>query len=348
MAALGETLARLRALQNLPFLFLPGAGRLSRLWAFGTNPGNLRGWRYVPHPLPSQAPLVVVLHGCRQDAAGYDSGSGWSALADEAGFALLYPEQTLANNLFRCFNWFEPLDVAERGGELQSIHQMIAAMVRHHRLDPHRIYITGLSAGGAMTAAMVARFPELFSGASIIAGVPFGIAATPAEAFARMAGNGLPDAAALAGILRRAAPDAKTYPSLSLWQGEADDVVVPANSEAIAAQFRGVLDVPVAPHAIEQVGPAKRKVWRDSRGHVRLEQYLLPGMGHGTPIAPGEGCGTAAPYMIDAGICSTRRIAHQWGIAALEAPAPERKAAPRRGLLRRLADMVLRRNHHRR
>lgn len=337
MASLGDALARLRSLQSLPFLFLPGPTRLTRLWAFGTNPGNLRAWRHVPHPLPSSAPLVVVLHGCRQDADGYDKGAGWSALADEAGFALLYPEQSLANNLFRCFNWFEPGDVAARGGELQSIHQMIAAMIRHHRLDAQKIFITGLSAGGAMTAAMVARYPELFSGAAIIAGVPFGVADNPREAFERMKGNGLPDAASLAAILDQASP-ATHYPTLSIWQGEDDDVVAPANADALAAQFHRALGIDSSPAETEVLGPATRHIWRDADGVTRMEMIRIPGMGHGTPIAPQAGCGVAAPYMLDMGLCSTRIIAHGWGIAAAAPPAPETKSRRKKGLLSRIAD----------
>lgn len=340
MASLGETLARLRSLNTLPLPFASGAGRLTRLRSFGANPGVLAGWHYLPPGLTPGAPLVVVLHGCRQHASGFDRAAGWSALADECGFALLYPEQNAGNNLFRCFNWFEPQDVAAEGGELHSIRAMIAAMVRRHRIDERRIFITGLSAGGAMTAAAIARFPDLFAGGAIIAGIPFGVAASPADAFARMAGQGLPDPATLAAALAAAAPGAKAYPALSIWQGEADDVVAPANADALEAQFRKALAVGAQPDETKTIGTATRRVWRDGSGAVRLESYRIPGMDHGAPIAPSLGCGETAPYMIDAGLCSTRRIAHFWGIAALEPAAPERKGRPRQSLLRRFSDAV--------
>jgi len=81
---------------------------------FGSNPGNLRMFSYLPPSLAADAPLVVVLHGCTQSAASYDQGAGWSTLADQYGFALLFPEQQHINNAYGCFNWFESSDT-QRG-----------------------------------------------------------------------------------------------------------------------------------------------------------------------------------------------------------------------------------------
>ena len=98
-----------------------GADRLSNLPPLADNPGNLLGRYYVPTGLKPGAPLVVVLHGCTQNAAVYDQGSGWSQLADRHGFALLYPEQQRANNAMMCFNWFSG-NHSQRGmGEAASI-----------------------------------------------------------------------------------------------------------------------------------------------------------------------------------------------------------------------------------
>ncbi len=130
----------------------------------------------MPPALPRHAPLVVVLHGCRQTAEEYERSAGWSHLARDRGFAVLYAEQRRANNPNVCFNWFRPSNVTRDRGEVGSIRQMIARMVALNKLDRRRIFITGLSAGGAMTAAMIAAYPELFAGAGIIAGLPFGAA----------------------------------------------------------------------------------------------------------------------------------------------------------------------------
>ena len=111
--------------------FAPAAGadhRLAELPPPRDNPGNLAGRYYVPEGLTGPAPLVVVLHGCTQDAAVYDHGSGWSALADKYGFLLLYPEQRRANNPMLCFNWFASTDSRRGMGEAASIEAMIEAM----------------------------------------------------------------------------------------------------------------------------------------------------------------------------------------------------------------------------
>src|SRR5579863_6894732 len=106
--------------------------RLTDIAAFGTNPGALRARAYVPMVLARATPLVVVLHGCSQNATAYDRGAGWSQLADELGFILLFPEQQRANNPNLCFNWFSPIDSRRDSGEALSIRQMIAWMVEAH------------------------------------------------------------------------------------------------------------------------------------------------------------------------------------------------------------------------
>ena len=124
---------------------------------------HLRMFAFVPEHLQRAPALVVVLHGCGQTAAGYDFGAGWSTLAKRYGFALLMPEQQASNNANTCFNWFNPEDTARGSGEACSIRQMIAQMVNDHKIDSQRIFVTGLSAGGAMTSVMLATYPEVFA-----------------------------------------------------------------------------------------------------------------------------------------------------------------------------------------
>jgi poly(hydroxyalkanoate) depolymerase family esterase len=116
--------------------------------------------------------LVVALHGCTQTAADYDHGSGWTRLADRYGFAVLFPEQQRANNPNNCFNWFLPSDTRRSHGEAFSIRQMIERVITDHGVDRRRVFVVGLSAGGAMTSAMLATYPDLFAGGAIIAGLP--------------------------------------------------------------------------------------------------------------------------------------------------------------------------------
>ncbi len=311
-----------------------GPNTLADLGDFGSNPGALQARQFVPAGLAAHAPLVVVLHGCTQSAADYDRGAGWSALAAAEGFALLFPEQSRANNANVCFNWFEPGDIRRDAGEAQSIRQMIAAMVARHGLDPARVFITGLSAGGAMAMAMLATYPEVFAGGAIIAGVAFGAAAGVPQAFDRMRGQGLPAPAALAAQIRNASPHSGSWPRLSVWQGSADTTVDPANADAIAGAWATVMGVS-APVTTTLHGQ-RRMVWRDEHGRDSLESITIAGMGHGTPIATrgAEALGTPGPYMLDAGISSTRHIAAFWDIAPAVAAAPAGRsqnaaAAPR-------------------
>nr|WP_245268781.1 PHB depolymerase family esterase [Mesorhizobium sp. WSM2561] len=223
----------MRARQNARSPDFGSSYRLSTLSDFGSNPGALQA-RF----LCEGAPLVVVLHGCTQNAAGYDHNSGWSQLADEAGFALLYPEQQRANNPNLCFNWFLPADTARDRGEALSISQMAEAMVVAYGLDRKRVFVTGLSAGGAMASAMLATYPELFRGGGIIAGLPYGSVTSVPEAFDRMRGHGGPSEQELRRLVQRASSHKGPWPRLSIWQGSADHTVAPSNAEAIAAQWR--------------------------------------------------------------------------------------------------------------
>ncbi len=130
--------------------------RLREIPAFGSNPGGLRMFTYLPPHVSAEAALVVVLHGCTQTAASYDLGAGWSTLADRYGFALLLPEQQRSNNPNGCFNWFQTGDIKRGHGEALSIRQMVDKMVSDHGIDRKRVFVTGLSAGGAMTSVMLA------------------------------------------------------------------------------------------------------------------------------------------------------------------------------------------------
>ncbi|MEO7786900.1 MAG: PHB depolymerase family esterase [Sphingomicrobium sp.] len=314
-----------------PANFFPPEGRLSPLLGFGTNPGDLLAHTHVPDGLPRGAPLVVVLHGCTQSAGDYDRGSGWSRLADEQVFAVLFPEQVRANNPNLCFNWFRPGDARRERGEAASIRQMVAHLIAAHGLDEQRVFVTGLSAGGAMTAVMLAAYPEVFAGGAIIAGLPFATANSIPEALDRMRGGGMPDRAALAALVADASPHAGPWPKLSIWHGTADATVGIANADAIADQWTALQGLSAAPTAIDTLDGHRRETWRNASGGVQIERITVRGLGHGTPLASTgpDGIGTPGAHMLEAGINSTRHIAAFWGIAsAARATATVKEAAP--------------------
>jgi poly(hydroxyalkanoate) depolymerase family esterase len=309
----------------------PAIGRLADLPPIPANPGNLAGRYYVPADLEGPAPLVVVLHGCTQNAALYDHGAGWSRLADRHGFALLFPEQKRDNNPMLCFNWFLGNDNQRGGGEAASIVGMIAGMKKAHAIDPARIFVTGLSAGGAMAAAMLATYPDLFAGGAIIAGVAYGCASGAAQALDCMGGRSRGDARELGAKVRRASPHQGPWPRIQIWQGSADQLVVPGNADAIALQWTQVHGLDPRPDREDEVAGHPRRSWIGESGAPLVEQYTIAGMAHGIPLAPGTGegeSGEAGAHMLDVGLSSTDRIAAFFGIAP-EVGEKRAKAEPR-------------------
>lgn len=339
MTGISASLAKLMRQRRDWYAGLPASGtgeaqdtaadRLVALADFGSNPGRLRMLAYVPPGLRTGAPLVVVLHGCTQDAAGYDRGSGWSQLAERHGFALVYAEQQRVNNPNLCFNWFRRGDTERGRGEPLSIRQMVRRMLRDHKLDKSRVFVTGLSAGGAMAAAMLAAYPEMFAGGAIIGGLPHGAARNVQEAFTSMAGGVSREASAWGDLVRSASAHKGRWPRVSIWHGTEDATVRLANAHELVKQWTDVHGL-TAVEPVRDLGEAyERLTWSDRRGPA-VELVTVAGMGHGVPVAEAEESGgEAGPYFLETGLASTRRIAAFWGlIDAREVARPKR--APRK------------------
>jgi poly(hydroxyalkanoate) depolymerase family esterase len=290
---------------------------LVEITGFGSNPGGLKMFSFVPDNLQPAPALVVVLHGCGQTAAGYDLGAGWSTLAKHYGFALLMPEQVSSNNANTCFNWFNPEDTARDSGEACSIRQMIARMVGDHAIDQHRIFVTGLSAGGAMTSVMLATYPEIFAGGAIIAGLPFGVATNVREALSGMFQSPSRPAGELGDLVRNASNHKGPWPKLSVWHGSADRTVNPANADEIVKQWLDVHQLPSAPMSEADVDGYPRQVWWNADGETIVESYTITDMAHGTPLGTAdndERYGAQGAFLIEAGISSSYHIANFFGL----------------------------------
>jgi feruloyl esterase len=290
-------------------------GRLQELTAFGANPGSLRMFVYVPGRLPRLAPLVVALHGCSQSAEEYDQGAGWSSLADRFGFAVLYPQQQPANNPKNCFSWFLPGDIARDQGEALSIRQMIEHAIATYGVDRRRVFVTGLSAGGAMASVMLATYPEVFAGGAIIAGLPYGCARSAQQAFDAMFTEQSPSAHALGDRVRAASTHRGPWPKISVWHGTADPIVKPSNAESIVSQWIDVHGLEAAFSYEKSSGSYTRKVWTDANGDALIEAFSVSGMAHGVPLGSAMGdefCGSPGAFFLNAGISSTHHIARFW------------------------------------
>jgi poly(hydroxyalkanoate) depolymerase family esterase len=262
--------------------------RLVEVTGFGRNPGNLRMLEYVPEAKTAAAlPLVVVLHGCQQNAADFDAAAGWTALAKANGFAVLYPEQKPSNNGNLCFNWFRPSSVARDRGEIGSIREMIVFARKRHAIDDGRIFVVGLSAGGAMAAALLATYPDMFTAGAIVGGLPFGSARDAMSALSVMKTAARRGSKEWADLVRLASPGAARFPAVSIWHGDADPVVSFSNAEASVAQWLGVHGVsPNAGPTDRAIERGSRRQWLDGDGRPVVELVSLEGFGHGMPIGP--------------------------------------------------------------
>ncbi|MFC3075902.1 extracellular catalytic domain type 1 short-chain-length polyhydroxyalkanoate depolymerase [Shinella pollutisoli] len=284
---------------------------------FGSNPGNLSMFAHIPEGLPAGRPLVLVLHGCRQDAASYDRAAGWSTLAEERGFAVVYAEQKRSNNPGLCFTWFRPSEVTRDRGELMSIRQMVAHAADLAASDAGRIFVTGLSAGGAMAAAALANYPDVFAGGAVIAGLPFGAARDATRAFEAMAEAPGRSAREWGDLVRAAVPDGGRRPAISIWHGTADDTVALSNAAALVEQWRDLHRLPEEAFVEKRTKSRRTRVWPDGEGRALVSLTEIEGLGHGTPVTRGAGGGFAVsdePFMLEAGFSSTREIARTWGI----------------------------------
>lgn len=236
--------------------------------SFGNGAGTRRYRLYVPARAASgPRPLVVMLHGCQQSAADFAAGTAMNRLAEEHDCLVLYPDQERGANSSNCWNWFDAAHQRREEGEPALLAGMTRKIVQEHGADPRRVYVAGLSAGGAMAAVMGAAYPELYAAVGVHSGLPVGAARDLMSGLNAMKGKHLHGANR---TLRRRVP-------LIVFHGDQDAVVHPSNGEVLIRQFLG--DGTVR-EIEERAGGHTRTTALDDDGRVVAEHWVVHGAGH--------------------------------------------------------------------
>lgn len=292
---------------------------LERVTGFGSNPGNLAMYVHRPASLPADPAVVVALHGCTQSAQVYADNSGLAAFADRHGFLLVLAQTSASNNPNSCFNWFQAADNRRGQGEAASVRQMVAHAESAYGADPSRTFVTGLSAGGAMTAVVLAAYPDVFEAGAVIAGIPYDCTRDTGP-FTCMNPGTDRTPSAWAQRVRDAHPSyTGPWPRVAIWHGNDDTTVVPMNAGELRDQWTAVHGLGQVPDRTGTIGPngTRREQYLDG-GEVAVEVDRVPSTGHGTPVDPGSGpeqCGaTGTPHFIDS-ICSSYWVSEFFGLA---------------------------------
>src|SRR5229473_3912032 len=227
--------------------------------------------RYQGQPLP----LLVMLHGCLQDPDDFALGTRMNALAEEQGLFVLYPAQSESANQTRCWNWFIAAHQRRDQGEPSIIAGMTQEVIRSYHIDSRRVYIAGMSAGGAMAAIMAATYSDLYIAVGVHSGMPFGAAQNFFAAIAAMK-----DGAAIGARL-----PAKRIP-LIVFHGDQDSMVNSRNADQLIAQWLGGPEPDGSKRAStasvsEGNGRAfTRAIYHDAAGHALAENWLVHHAGH--------------------------------------------------------------------
>lgn len=247
-----------------------------------TNGAGMRAYKlYIPTSYVGQeVPLIVMLHGGTQTATDFAAGTRMNELAERDTFLVAYPEQDRSANYGRYWNWFRSTDQHKGAGEPSLIAGITQQIMRTYALDDSRIYIAGLSAGGAMTAVLAATYPELYAAAGVHSGLPYGAAHDLPSAFAAMKGGSLSGTgSAVDGV------------PLIVFHGDQDRVVAPINADHLAhhalQRITKVAHSGPVPHEATTTsgrvpgGHAYTQTsYRDATGHTIVEHWTIHQAGH--------------------------------------------------------------------
>jgi poly(hydroxyalkanoate) depolymerase family esterase len=250
-----------------------------------TNEAGSRDYKlYLPSGFHGQAlPLVVMLHGCTQSPDDFAAGTRMNSLAEEQLFLVAYPAQAASANVSRCWNWFRAEDQQRGRGEPALIAGITRQVMRDYPVDPLRVYVAGMSAGGAAAAVMGATYPDLYAAVGVHAGLAPGAARDMPSAFAAMQGGAM--AAAPLASKARTRGVGRLVPTI-VFHGDGDKTVHPRNGEQVAVWAGATGASAIQPTATVQEGraaggrPYRRSVRADRTGRTMVEMWVVRGAGH--------------------------------------------------------------------
>ena len=258
--------------------------------------GGLTYKLYVPSSYSSSkaAPLVVMLHGCTQDADQFAAGTQMNALAEQEGFLVLYPQQSSARNQNKCWNFFETSNQSRGSGEPAIIVGMVDQVKGSYHIDDEQVFVTGLSAGGAMTAILGATYPDVFQAISVGSGLEYKAATSMMGAFTAMSSGGADPVNCGQAAYQAMGSNARVVPTL-IFHGSSDATVVPKNAEQLVTQWLTTNDyadngkkdgsISSSPASTQQGQVSGGRAYTvttylDSEGQVCVQKYLVTSMGH--------------------------------------------------------------------
>jgi poly(hydroxyalkanoate) depolymerase family esterase len=292
---------------------------LTQIENFGDNPGNLKMFVHenAAQKITDPKPLVIVLHGCGQNAQDVATLTGWNKLSDSNKFIVLYPQQKMINNISACFNWFNNKDIENGKGENESIFEMISYIQLHYKIDSTKIFITGLSAGAAMSVVMLATHPSLFKSGAIFAGCAYKIATNPLAAFSVMGGNKkISKDELVKNITDQNSSYKGKYPTLIIYQGLNDQIVNHKNAALLIKQWAGINNCGSVPTKTETSFMSVSDITRFTFNDTIL-YYEIKKLGHQLLIKPGDAFnegGKKGTFGIDKNFHSTYQTAKDFGI----------------------------------
>ena len=272
-------------------------------WVTGTAEaaGSSRDYKlWIPAGLPKdkRAPLLMLLHGCTHSAEEMAEISGMNEVAHQNHFLVVYPEQSRLANLLKCWNWFDPRHQARETGEPAILAAVVEQVCSEHAIDRERVYVAGISAGGAMAVLAAATYPELFAGVGVAAGAEFQAAKSVAEGLSVMRQGG-PDPleqgqAAFAAMKSGLELKARTRMPVIVFHGTEDQSVNQVNAEQVIVQWgetnrrlaeaNGETGFAISERMIPGTVPGgygyQRHVYTDPAGRVLMEKWMVEGLGH--------------------------------------------------------------------